>query len=174
MFTIFGVFALPLAQAAPPSNSVQPAGAANATKVVSQLADGQIVLHARDAQTHGATIRYEPQPQKNTIGYWTKAEDWVSWDLDVIAPGAFSVEILQGCGQGSGGSEVDFAFDTQVLSTVVQDTGGFQNFVTRDIGQVRFDKAGRYTLSVKAKKKPGLAVMDLRSVTLRPVPAAAK
>src|SRR5689334_21625962 len=42
-----------------------------------------ILLHSRDAAVHGKTLRYEPQPQKNTLGYWTDAADWASWDFTV-------------------------------------------------------------------------------------------
>jgi arylsulfatase A len=138
-------------------------------KVVPQLADGRILLHARDVTVHGTTVRYEPQPHKNTVGYWTKAEDWVSWEFAVQEPGTFEVEVLQGCGTGSGGSEVQFSIADQTLPMVVQDTGGFQNFVERRIGRVTLKDEGRYTLSVKPQRKPGLAVMDLRSITLQPV-----
>jgi hypothetical protein len=92
----------------------------------------------------------------------------VHWEFDVKAPGAYAVDILQGCGKGSGGSTVDFATAGQTLTVTVQDTGGFQNFVTRRIGRVTFDKPGRQTLTVKPTRKPGLAVMDLRQVTLTP------
>jgi hypothetical protein len=64
---------------------------------------------------------------------------------------------------------VDFVLGGQMLPVTVQDTGGFQNFVTRDIGRTRFDKPGRYVLTVTPKEKPGVAVMDLRQVTLTPV-----
>jgi hypothetical protein len=131
--------------------------------------DGSLVLHARDAVIHGQTVRYEPEPHKNTVGYWTDARDWVSWSFDVTRPGTYRVEILQGCGKGSGGSKVDFAVAGEVLPVTVQDTGGFQNFVTREIGRARFEKPGRYVLTVTPKEKPGLAVMDLRQVTLTPV-----
>ncbi len=137
-------------------------------QLVSQDADGTIVLHAHHAFTHGSTVRYEPQPNKNTIGYWTRAEDWVSWDFLLDQPGVYSVEIIQGCGKGSGGSKVAFAVGSQVLEVTVQDTGGFQNFLSRSIGTVQFEKAGQYTLTVKPKSKPGAAVMDLREVTLKP------
>jgi hypothetical protein len=133
-----------------------------------QPQEGPIILHASEAAVHGATVRYEPQPHKNTIGFWTKVEDWVSWDFQVPTPGAFLVEILQGCGKGSGGSAVEFVVGAQMLSVTVEETGGFQNFVSRHIGQFTFDKPGRYTLSVKPRTKPGLAVMDLRAVTLWP------
>ncbi len=108
-------------------------------------------------------------PHKNTVGYWTKLEDWASWEFEIAKPGKFAVEILQGCGTGSGNAEVEFSVGDQTLKVTVQDTGGFQNFVARDIGTFKLTKPGRYTLTVKPKTKPGVAVMDLRQVTLKPV-----
>src|SRR4029079_12596726 len=102
---------------------------------------------------------------KNTIGYWTRKDDWVSWDFEIRKPGTFRVEILQGCGKGSGGREADFSIRGQTLSVKVQDTGGFQNFVARDIGTVRLDQPGRYTLTVKTRTKPGQPGEGRRSGT---------
>lgn len=79
------------------------------------VADGSVLLHSRDVTIHGKNVRYEPQTNKNTIGYMTKVEDWVSWDFEITKP-------------------------------------------------------SRYTLAVKPKVKPGMAVMDLRQVLLWPVP----
>ena len=141
------------------------------TEIIARPAkgDGRILMHARDAVVHGLTLRYEPEPHKDTVGYWTKPDDWVSWDFDVTQPGKYAVEILQGCGKGNGGSTVHFAVGEQVLPVTVQDTGGFQNFVPRTVGEFTFAKPGRYTLSVKPVKKAGKAIMDLRSVTLTPI-----
>ncbi|MBU6402757.1 MAG: sulfatase, partial [Verrucomicrobia bacterium] len=63
-------------------------------RMVAQSADGTILLHARDVTVHGATVRYEPDPHKNTVGFWTRREDWVSWDFEVAHPGRFAVEIF--------------------------------------------------------------------------------
>ena len=63
---------------------------------------------------------------------------------------------------------MEFIVDEQKLKLTVQDTGGFQNFVERDIGQIELKK-GPHRLEVRPLTKPGVAVMDLRSVTLRPV-----
>lgn len=136
--------------------------------VVQPGADGGILLEARTVEIHGTNVRYEPQPHKNTIGYWTRSADWVSWDFFVARPGTYRVEILQGCGPRSGGSDVEFKAAGQSLPITVIETKGFQDFLPRDIGALRFDKAGRYTLSVKPKFKPGAAVMDLRQVKLMP------
>lgn len=137
-------------------------------KKLEQDADGTVLLHSKDVTIHGKTVRYEPQPNKNTIGFWTKAEDWVSWTFTVSKPGTFTIEVLQGCGKGSGGSEVEVSIGDQKVTFIVEDTGHFQNFKPRDIGEFKLETAGQYTLNVKPLKKPGLAVMDLRQVLLKP------
>jgi arylsulfatase A len=114
-------------------------------------------------------LRYEPLPHKTTLGYWVNATDWASFEFTVAQPGMFTVEVLQGCGKGQGGSEVEVAVGEQVLKFTVEDTGHFQNFKARDIGTVKIDKAGRHTLTIKPTKKAAAAVMDVRQVTLKPV-----
>jgi hypothetical protein len=128
--------------------------------------DGTIRLHARDAWVHGEVLRYEPQPFKNTLGWWSRLEDWASWTLEVPRTGRYALEILQGCGAGQGGSEVEFSIGDASVLTTVEDTGGFQNFVRRVIGEMDLS-AGKQTLKVKPRTKPGVAVMDLREAILR-------
>ena len=134
-----------------------------------QAADGTISLPARMADIHGVMLRYEPLPHKNTVGFWVRADDWVSWDFDVTEPGEFRLSSLQGCGTGSGGSQVEFAIGESKLTAQVKETGGFQNFNWVAIGTLKLDRPGRYTLSVKPQSKPKAAVMDLREVRLEPV-----
>jgi arylsulfatase A-like enzyme len=133
-----------------------------------QAKDGTVTLPAHTADVHGLQLRYEPLPHKDTLGFWTRAEDWASWEFTVKEPGTFMVEVLQGCGKGQGGSEVTVIVGEQALTFSVEDTGHFQNFKARTIGTIKIDRAGRHTLTVKPKKKAAAAVMDLRSVTLRP------
>jgi len=63
-------------------------------------------IQRRDARVHGTKLRYEAEPHKDTLGYWTDAGDWAEWELEVPGAGAFDVVLLQGCGTGSGGAEV--------------------------------------------------------------------
>jgi hypothetical protein len=128
-------------------------------------ATGDIRLFAKDATVHGTNARYEPLPYKNTIGFWTKPEDWVSWDFNVAQAGNYEVEVQQGC--GGGGSEVAVEVGGQTLKFTVEGTGHFQNFIARTIGVVDL-AAGAQTLAVKPQNKVGSAVMDLRRVVLRP------
>ena len=133
--------------------------------------DGSLVLPAHEASTHGQNVRYEPPAHKNTLGYWTRRDDWVSWDITLPRTGLYSVEVLQGCGKGSGGSEVEISVGGGRLVFTVEDTGHFQKFVRRNLGTVRV-AAGRTTLEVRPKTKPGVAVMDLREVVLKPASLA--
>lgn len=138
--------------------------------VLNVAAVGPILLHSRDAFVHSEVLRYEPQPFKNTLGWWVRPEDWAEWQFTSPRQGKFSLEILHGCGNGSGGSEVEFALDGRSFLFQVVETGGFQNFTNRALGEVEL-QPGPHHLSVRPRKKPALAVMDLREVVLRPLPS---
>jgi hypothetical protein len=116
----------------------------------------------------GEQLRFEPLPHKNTLGFWTNKDDFALFDFTVEKPGTFTVEVLQGCGKGSGGASVELAVGDEKVTFTVTDTGGFQNFEAREVGTLKIEGAGRHTLTVKAKTKPGAAVMDLRHIVLKP------
>lgn len=130
-------------------------------------ATGDVRLHAQDARVHGDTLRYEPQPNKNVLGYWTNAGDWADWEFDITHAGTYEIEVQQGCGSGSGGAEVAVEVAGKSFKFTVQDTGHFQQMIQRVIGEVSLP-AGHYTIAVKPQTKPGVAVMDLRRVVIRP------
>ena len=133
-----------------------------------QISGGRIVLHSSTAKAHGEKLHYEEQENKNTLGFWVNPSDWASWNFEVQRPGIYTILIWQGCGKGSGGSEVEIKCAGQSSRFQVEDTGHFQNFKEREIGKVTFDKVGPQTLEVRALSKPGVAVMDLRQVVLVP------
>jgi arylsulfatase A-like enzyme len=136
--------------------------------------DGVITMPARSALVSGVQLRFEPLPHKNTLGFWTNKDDFATFDFTAEKPGTFTVEVLQGCGKGSGGAEVVLAVGesgkppSADVTFTVKDTGGFQNFEAREVGMLKIEKAGRYSLTVRAKTKPGAAVMDLRQIVLKP------
>jgi arylsulfatase A len=132
-------------------------------------ARGDIRLLAKEARVHGQMLRYEQQPNKNVLGYWTHVDDWADWQFEISSAGQYEVEIQQGCGPGSGGAEVAIEVAGQTLAFTVLETGHFQHMIQRTIGSVKLP-AGASTLAVKPRSKPGRAVMDLRRVVLRPVP----
>lgn len=139
-----------------------------------QLTGGRIVLHSSTAQVQGEKLQYEKAEAKNTLGFWVNPKDWASWHFQVARPGIYAIHIWQGCGKGSGGSEVEIACAGQSAKFTVEDTGHFQNFKERVVGKVSFDKVGPQALEVRALSKPGGAVMDLRQVILVPEAVSGK
>ena len=136
--------------------------------IVRQADDGSVALKAFDATPHGNQLRYESD--KDCLGFWLDRNDWVSWDFVVTKPGTFDVNITWACDQGAGGSEFVVAVADQSVKGKVEETGSWTAFKTEKLGSLAIDKPGKVTLSVKATSKPGLAVMNLRSIVLEPKP----
>ncbi|RLS74220.1 MAG: sulfatase [Planctomycetota bacterium] len=130
--------------------------------------NGFIRLLARDATVSGEKLCYEPQPEKDTLGYWVNAADRAWWDFRLNEPGRYRVTVLQGCGAGQGGSTVELNTGVAGLEFTVEETGHFQRFVPRDVGTLDLP-AGNVRLVVTPLEKKAAAVMDLRSVTLERV-----
>ena len=142
-----------------------------AAKPVAPGADGIVSMHASNAVVHGTMLRYEPQTNKLCLGFWTKAEDWAEWKFEIIKPGDYVVEIWQGCGKGNGGSDVIAEIAGKSFPFVVEDTGGFQNFIPRRVGTVAL-MAGTHTIAVKPQNRKKAAVMDIRYVKIIPADKA--
>ena len=140
-----------------------------APKLIEPAANGVITLHAKDAVTHGERLRYEPEPHKNTLGYWTRPEDWCEWRFTASRTGRYELWVLQGCGKGQGGSEVIALVDNQKVEFTVEETGHFQNFKHRHVGTITLDKAGEYRLELRPQNKKANAVMDVRHLRLIPL-----
>ena len=135
-----------------------------------QSDDGSVMMHSSTADVFGVMLRYEPLPNKDTLGYWVRQEDWASFEFTLKRPGRFHLVPHVGCGT-NGGSLVHFEVAGQTLPLTVPATGHFQNFVPQDLGILTLQNPGRYTLTVKPQKKEGVAVMDIRRIELRPVTA---
>jgi hypothetical protein len=142
--------------------------AAKGNKPAITPARGDIRLHAKDAKVHGKQLRYESEPHKNTLGAWSKISDWVSWDFEVAKAGKYAIEVQYGWGEEGTGANIAVEVGGTIVPFQVTETGHFQHFVQRVIGQVDLI-AGPQTLTVKPQSKPGKHVMDLRRVVLRPL-----
>ena len=128
---------------------------------------GLIHLEPKDAFLHASKLRYEPQPNKDTLGYWVDPSDWAEWECEVIHPGRYAIEILQGCSKG--GSLVEVQVGRTSTQFTVEDTGHFQRFIPRRIGVVDLP-TGKTTVAVRPMEKRGGAIMDLRRLSLIRVP----
>ncbi|MDZ4287584.1 MAG: hypothetical protein U0984_06480 [Prosthecobacter sp.] len=136
---------------------------------VSQSQDGSITLLAKDATTWSDSMRYEPKPEKNCLGYWTEPDDFAEWEFQVTKPGRYKVAVVHGCGGGNQGSEVEVKQNGQALKFTTQDTGGFQNWREVQVGEIEIKAAGRQRLVVDPVNKVKSAVLDVQKVVLTPV-----
>lgn len=137
----------------------------------SAAGDGTIMLLANQATTIGQKLRFEPQPHKNTVGYWTIPTDYAQWDLQIDTPGEYTVAILQGCGAGQGGSNAAISLrdDEQTVSELkfqTVETGHFQNFQWNHLGRISVERRGTYQLRITPTKIVKAALCDVRMIHL--------
>ncbi len=134
-----------------------------------QSIDGTVELPAKSATTYAEALRYEPQPEKDCLGYWKHAEDWAEWVFDVSAPGTFDVTLHYGCGGGSAGGRAALLLNEHVFEFSVEDTGGFQSWRELRLGAVELKAKGENKLAIVPLELKGAALMDVRKVVLTPV-----
>ncbi len=147
-------------------------------KRTTQAGDGTLTLRCSQGRTQGDKLRFEPQPHKNTIGYWAVAGDSVSWPVTIAKPGTFNVGLLQGAGaRGGGTAKVSLLADEKVVDSLqfqVEVTGHFQNFFWKHAGSLEVTEPGDYSLRIEASNIKDVAHMDVRQVHLSPQPATLK
>jgi arylsulfatase A-like enzyme len=142
--------------------------------IAARADDGAIVLHGRAATVRGTKLRYEPEPHKQTLGYWTQASDAAEWTFAVSRPGDYEIEVLQGCGAGQGGSVMAVMVDADrggvpaPIEFTVEETGHFQAFTPRAVGRVHL-AAGEHGIRIQPKTILKAACCDIREVRLVPL-----
>ena len=143
-------------------------------KPTEQAGDGTLTLRCSQGRTVGEKLRFEPQPHKNTIGYWAVAEDSVSWPVKISKPGRFNVALLQGASSKGGGvARISVLAGKNVVDSIehkVEVAGHFQNFVWKHSDSITITEPGDYYLRIEAVEKPNVALMDVRQVHLSPNP----
>ncbi len=134
-----------------------------------QSIDGTIELHAKSATTYAEALRYEPQPEKNCLGFWKFAEDWAEWVFDVSVPGEFDLVLHYGCDQGSAGGRAVLLLNDHSVEFSTEDTGGFQSWRELSLGRVELKNKGENKLALVPLELKGAALMDVQKVVLTPV-----
>jgi hypothetical protein len=142
--------------------------------VIRPGSDGTIMLRAADAIVDGRTARYEHGDGMDNIGFWTNADDTVSWEFESDTPGRFEMHIAYACDPGVEGSTYEIRLldrDRAVanLAGIVRNTGGWAEFHEHVLGTIDVPEAKRYTLRVIPTSMQGFAVMNLKQITLTPV-----
>jgi alpha-L-fucosidase len=131
-----------------------------------QAPDGSITLPASEATLHGRTLRFESGANRDNIGFWTDASDWVEWSFKVSRPGRFNLR-AEIAAPGAGRFEVTVGQHT--LQGTAPVTGDYGKFVAIELGPVEILAAGPARLAVKPVAGSWQPI-NLKSVTLTPAP----
>lgn len=136
---------------------------------VKPLADGSVALLAADADIRGHSAKYEKGDGKDNIGSWMNANDTVSWDIVALAPGRYVVTIEYSCDKQTADAEYKVHIGDKSLAGKVRETGSWTTFTTDKLGEVDINRSEAFTVKVEPITKPGYAVMNLKSIKLKPV-----
>ena len=117
--------------------------------------DGKIVFSASDAEIHGDTPQYEHDGQKDQIGCWADAADFVSWNLKVAKAGVYDVAVTYSCQPGAEGSRFTIEVGDQKLVGTSKPTQSWSTYRSEPLGKISLAKAGVYLLAVKPMPRPG-------------------
>lgn len=132
-------------------------------------ASGTITLPARTALIRGQQWRFEPLPHQESLGHWVQGGDIASWDFTLTQPGRFRLELHYGCHPEARGAVVELSLGSWHQQHTLKATAGMRDFQPRVIRELKVDQPGRHTLTLKLVRPPSRALVELRSIVLRPI-----
>jgi alpha-L-fucosidase len=133
-----------------------------------ELNGDEIILQAKDCRLPKGTFRLE---RGSHIGYWTDPKDIAEWDINVPAPGRYTVKLSYACTDEDDyiGSDVVFSIDGQKLTGSVKPTGGWTKFKIMEMGALQLGQVGNTKCSVGFGEKKAKALLNLKAVILAPI-----
>ncbi|HUG17626.1 MAG TPA: hypothetical protein VMM56_01530, partial [Planctomycetaceae bacterium] len=134
-----------------------------------QQPDGRIFFTAADAKVEGSNAKLESHPGNHRIGFWTNLDDRVVWEYEATRPGTYTAEVTYSL-DGEAESEVSLELGESKLSKKLRGTGSWYRYRTLEVGSIKIPAQGKYSLAVFGMRKTGAALMNLKSVVLRPAP----
>ena len=143
---------------------LKPAPIPEVSVVVSPDAEGHFVLKPDDANLQGDQIKIEAQGGEPNIGFWDKAEESVSWKINVDKPGTFTVSAS--CATPH--PEAQFAIEVAGQPLVGQpaSTSGWADFRVLELGRIEITKTGEQEVQVRSQDAQRWKAINLRYVKL--------
>jgi alpha-L-fucosidase len=127
---------------------------------------GDVFLSATNAALHGSQIQLEERGGLPDIGYWDKADDWVSWTVQMPKTGIFKVSATI----ATFNADANFVVEVggEKISAQAPMTGSWDKFQTIDLGQIQIKQTGNLMVKVRAKDSASWKAINLNSVQLTP------
>jgi hypothetical protein len=126
---------------------------------------GELACLASNAEIYGTTLRIEEV--NGALGWWNSDDDRAAWEIDVANAGRYHVLVEYSCDGDAAGNHYAIEVAGQTLNHRVDSTGGWNLYERIDVGVIDLPK-GRVRLTVRPDGPIRDALMDLKSVTLRP------
>ncbi len=128
--------------------------------------DGTIALRAETAQIFGETLTFEPEHRN--LGSWGRLADRAAWTFDIARPGRYAVWLEWSCDDASAGNTLVLDFGSGKAEFKVTGTGHWSTYRAAKVGEVTLT-AGPHRLDARSAARVRGALLDLRSVELRPL-----
>jgi alpha-L-fucosidase len=130
-----------------------------------QDAAGKLTLTADEAILHGSQIQDETRGSVSNIGYWDRADEWISWKARIATPGTFQVRL--NLATVSDGSRFTVEVGDKQLACVAPNTGNWDAFRWVDVGTVTVAQPGELEIRVRPDAS-GWKAINLNAVALVP------
>ena len=138
-------------------------------------ADGVLRLDAASARLEGPNLKTESYEDENggmitNLGYWNNTEATAGWQAR-LEPGVdYEIEADHACAPGEEGGILELRIGDTVLNMVVEkDTGGWSAFRRIKVGRIKVDHEDPITITARARSVDGGGLMNLRTLSFRPI-----
>lgn len=145
-------------------DNLKPAPIPQVVITVSPDAQGNFQLVPDDADLHGDQVKTEAQGGQPNIGFWDKADEWVSWNVKVDKPGTFTLSVS--CATPHANAEIVAEVAGQKLTGKPAQTAGWADFRVTELGQVEFTEPGVQVVSIRPRDAASWKAINLRWVKL--------
>ena len=147
----------------PAAQNVMSADTVNKPELVRAQVDGSFLLTAENGKPIGPEIKY--MPEWKAFGWFTAA-DRVEWDVDVIHPGDYEVQLEWSVSNEEAGKEFLLEAKDSRLTGVVGQSGSWETYKNEKVGRIKLSADNQKIVFRSNTKFDKGALLDLRQIKL--------
>ncbi|MEP4807767.1 MAG: hypothetical protein ABJ118_04215, partial [Luteolibacter sp.] len=102
------------------------------------------------------------------IGFWTDPADSATWNLDIPAPGKYTVKLLYSCDKRYAGSTAELKVGNKTITAKVPATKNWDTFELMEMGVLDLNQVGTTPCTLGFGDEPKKALFNLKLVLLVP------
>jgi putative membrane-bound dehydrogenase-like protein len=137
----------------------------NQPAVIRPEKDGTLKLLASNCEIYGSTLLFEKQ--YGNLGYWSSADDYAVWTIEVPKAGAYTVWLDWACAKDAAGNAFVLQAPAGRLLGKVKGTGSWDKYQQASVGEITLS-AGQQQLILRPEGKIKGAMIDLKAIKLVP------